>query len=220
MALPYHVLEVAKPYLKGEVLSLGYPDIQATALQIHKLFGFMPEKYDKTSIDWHGSKEPYPDTEEFFSRLGVKLTVVDYVQERGSEIVADLNYPHDFGKFDLVIDPGTLEHCFNIGQGFMSAAGAVKPGGAILHISPMSMLNHGFYNMNLTLFHDFYFQNDWNVVDMAVVPFVKPQIQATNRFSMFTEYLARVVAIRKTDAPLKYPTQAKYLEKNAVRLQR
>lgn len=217
MALPFHALQAIKPHLRGKVLSLGFPDIQATPEELESLFGFGPTKFDGENNLWHGNKEPLPDALELFSALGIELTVVDYTRDRDMEVIADLNYPHDFGKFDLVIDPGTLEHCFNIGQAFLNAANAVKAGGAILHLSPMTMLNHGFYNLSPTLFHDFYFQNGWDVKDLAIIPFVKPKIHATNRFSMFQEYLARVIAVRGTEDPLKYPTQTKYLKKEQIR---
>ena len=62
-----------------------------------------------------------------------------------------------------MIDAGTIEHCFNIAQAILNAAQAVAPGGHVFHAPPMTMLNHGFYNLNPTLFHDFYGQNGWTV---------------------------------------------------------
>ena len=211
MALPLHALNKLAPLLKGEVLSLGYPDLNVTAAELEKLFNYKPTRFTKAN-DWHGKKDPLPETEELFERLGVSLTVVDFVQERGTERIANLNEPHDLGKFDLVIDPGTLEHCFNIGQAFLNAANAVRAGGHIFHLSPMTMMNHGFYNLNLTLFSDFYSQNDWTIHDLKVIanPFA---VDVVNRFIPYTEHIVRCLAERETEETLKMPIQTKYLKK-------
>jgi hypothetical protein len=113
-----------------------------------------------------------------------------------------------------VIDPGTLEHCFNIGQAMMNAANAVKPGGRIFHISPMTMVNHGFYNLCPTMFHDFYQQNGWEMESFAVVAMADPVCTMTDRFTTAQEHLIRAVAKRKTGAALHFPIQSKYLQKH------
>ena len=212
MGLPLHALKALKPYLKGKVLSLGYPDLIVSSKDIEDLFGYKPTKFTQVH-EWHGRKEPLPETLELFQKLGCELTVVDFTSETGHERIADLNYPHDLGKHDLVIDPGTLEHCFNIGQAFLNAANAVKVGGVICHLSPLDMMNHGFYNLNPTLFHDFFLQNGWVITDLTVMPFQVPTIHPTNRFTLFAEHISRVIALRKTDTPLKFPVQTKYIEK-------
>src|SRR3990167_9695948 len=126
MALPFHALKKLEPYMRGaKILSLGYPDLMASKEEIESLFGYKPTKFTEAH-KWHKTKEPMPESLELFEAIGAKLTIVDFTQERGMEKVADLNHPHDLGKFDLVIDPGTLEHCFNIGQAFLNAANAVK----------------------------------------------------------------------------------------------
>src|SRR3990167_2296323 len=223
MALPLHALNKIEPILRGkDVLSLGYPDLMVRSEEIEKLFGYKPEKFSGLQ-EWHGVKDPMPETLEFFEAIGSRLTVVDFTAERGMEKIADLNYPHDLGKFDLVIDPGTLEHFFNIGQAFLNAANAVKVGGYIFHLSPLDMLNHGFYNINPTLFHDFYLQNGWEVRECRVLPSVSPKLRPTARFDMHTEHLLRVLVQRMNGAVLKFPVQTKYLAKmekktNEVRL--
>jgi hypothetical protein len=212
MALPIHALNVLKPYLAGDVLSLGYPDIDATSADMERVFGYKPTKFT-TANEWHGVKDKFPDSEELFQHLGVNLTVVDYTQDRGIEKIADLNEPHDLGKFDLVIDPGTLEHCFNIGQAVMNAANAVKVGGHIFHISPMTMMNHGFYNLCPTFFYDFYAQNGWVLDGLAVLPNSQMNVKVTDRFFTQTEFVLRCLARRKIDGVLKFPIQTKYLKR-------
>ena len=217
MALPFHALNKLHPYLyDAKILSLGYPDLMVSAEEIEKLFGYKPTRFTEAA-KWHGLKNPCPETLELFERLGSELTVVDFTQESGVEKIADLNYPHDFGKFDLVIDSGTLEHCFNIGQAMLNAVNSVKVGGAIFHLSPLDVLNHGFYNMNPTLFNDFYLQNEWDIKEVKIMPSSSPVIHTTNRFTMYTEHIIRVLVERPHDKPIKYPIQTKYLQKMAVR---
>ena len=217
MGIAIHALETLKPYLtKSKVLSLGYPDLLVKASDIERLFGYKPEKLNTRNQKWHGLSEPSPDTFELFEKLGSDLTIVDCTSETGHEKIADLNYPHDFGKFDLVIDPGTVEHCFNIGQAIMNAAGAVRDGGVICHLSPMDMLNHGFYNICPTLFNDFYGQNGWNLKSIAIMPSGVPNSHRTSRFTMHTEHFMVVIAERNMEEPFKFPTQTKYLKKMGV----
>lgn len=212
MALPYHALKLIAPYLKdASVLSLGYPDITVNAIQIEELFGYTPKKFTSGN-KW--IKEPIPDSEELFAKMGSELTIVDYVRERNCEMLADLNYPQDLGQFDFVIDPGTLEHCFNIGQAMMNAGNAVKPGGRIFHISPMSMINHGFYNLCPTLFYDFYEQNGWSIESFCIVALADPVCKTTARFTTTLEHLVRTMVRRDGNAPLRMPVQSKYLEKH------
>lgn len=212
MALPLHALKVIGPYLKGaEVLSLGYPDLIATQDSLEKAFGVKVEKLTDAN-EWHGIKDKLPETLEFFGLMGAKLSIVDFTAEKGMERIANLNEPHDLGKYDLVIDPGTLEHCFNVGQALFNAANAVKVGGRLFHLSPVNMVNHGFFNINPTMYHDFYSQNGWEA-QMAVVPVRDLPVHPTNRFTLHMEYLLRCLATKKTDKPLKFPIQTKYLEK-------
>ncbi len=45
--------------------------------------------------------------------------MVDLVASRGGERILDLNGPLEadlVGGFDVVLDAGTMEHCFNVGQ--------------------------------------------------------------------------------------------------------
>lgn len=214
MALPLHALNKLKPLLKGEVLSLGYPDLDVTAAEVETLFGYKPTEFTKANV-WHGRKDPLPETFELFDHLGAKLTVVDFTDERGMEKIADLNDPHDLGKFDLVIDSGTIEHCFNIGQAWKNAANAVNIGGHIFHLSPMNMPNHGFYSLSPTAFYDFYSQNGW-VVELKII--ARPSnVSTTDRFCVLSEHLVRCLAKKTHEEPLKFPIQTKYLNKMRAR---
>lgn len=212
MALNSVSLRLIAPHIQGKVLSLGYPDICVPAEKIQEWFGFKPTKFTDNGA-WHRVKYPLPDTLEFFEAFGCELTCVDIHRSRGCEVIADLNYEDVIrGKYDLVIDAGTTEHCFNVGQALMNAAGSVKAGGYVFHGSPMTMVNHGFYNFNPTLFYDFYRQNGWDIHHMSVHRGETPVMShPVDRFGAPSECGLYFLAYRKTDSVLKFPTQTKYL---------
>ena len=88
----------------------------------------------------------YPDGLTQDDLAGSDVTVVDVIAHRGTETLADLNAPHEFGTFDLVLDPGTCEHCANPGQAWRTAIEAVALYGHLVQTAPLTMLNHGFWN--------------------------------------------------------------------------
>ena len=71
---------------------------------------------------------------------------------------------HDLGRellveqrYDTVIDGGTSEHIFNIGQSLINAGRLSKIGGNILHFLPAnSFCGHGMYQVSPELFYSLY----------------------------------------------------------------
>lgn len=210
MGLTVAGLTVISKYPSKRVLSLGYPDIIATGEVIKNLFHVEPQTYVPNG-GWHGVDHELPESVEFFRMIGSELSCIDVHASRGVETVVDLNYPHDLGKFDMVIDPGTVEHCFNIGQAIINAASAVAEGGVIFHTPPMTMINHGFYNLNPTLFFDFYMQNGWEVeMAMGVQDGALFDVPSHQRVIIPAESSLYFVARRLNMNPLSFPVQYKY----------
>ena len=210
MGLPISALNIVAPLIEGsKVLCLGYPDIIATPEHIEEIFGVTPIKFTERGKE-HGIEFPLPEAYSLFEKVGAELTCIDVVQNFGREKIVDLNYPHDLGKYDLVIDPGTCEHCFNVAQAFMNAAHAVRNEGRIFHINPMNCMNHGFYNICPTLMNDFYEQNGWNIDLIKAVPMRPMAFSPTNRFIDSTEYNLYTLAQRLGEVPMSYPVQYKY----------
>lgn len=217
MALHFRAVSMIAPLLKGaRVLSLGYPDLLVPAQAVKEMFGFEPQKFTNAARR-HGTRYPLPETQHVMERVCAEFVCVDVARFAGVERIADLNFPQDLGTFDLVIDPGTLEHCFNIGQAMMTAAGSVRVGGRILHLSPMTMINHGFYNLCPTFFADFYAQNGFAIEVMQAHrrregrdEFGDVGTNATGRMRMDAECGLCVLARRLTDDALHYPVQTKY----------
>jgi len=202
---------IAKLMPCEQVLSLSYPDLVMTAEDCERITGVNPTKFTDAN-HWHHKEYPLPETEHIFNGMGAKLSCVDIVASRNVEQVVDLNYPQELGQFDLVLDCGTTEHCFNIGQALINAANAVKVGGYIIHTPPLSMTNHGFYCLQPTLFYDFYTQNNWQIEFITGELHNKwLEIPITSRVKVPPETSLLVLAKRLNSNPLRYPMQSKYL---------
>lgn len=210
-------------------IAFGYPDILANEDQIFELFGnevcralqFRPDS--ESILKWHRATaltDRVVESRHFFSLIGYDLTVADIAKIRGDEMLIDLNEPLDARMteqpYDLVVDGGTAEHCFNIGQAFKNMAELVKVGGCILHINPTSMFNHGFYNLNPTLYHDFYAENGFTLfflkaaTNMVFAPELI-DLPAAARFDGVPVNASLVCgAQRIAQQPVRWPMQAKY----------
>ncbi len=155
---------------------------------------------------------------------------IDFVEDEGASIVHDLNQPlppgyeHEDNKYDLVFECGTMEHIFDIAQVFKNMIQLCKVGGTICHISPLTWLNHGFYNFSLTLFNDVYRNNgfdsfkfgwcnwpqNYGVIgstDVIPIEFTPSQIlKPSNTDFLMIAFTAKKIA----DVPFKNPIQAAY----------
>ncbi len=219
------LVELLKP---GQAIAaLGYPDILYPAHKLREMLGdkvlrlkYRPESRE-ICLRHHLNQQDIPDAESFFEQFGCSLDVFDIVQERGTEIVLDLNLPvpeNACGQFDYVLDVGTLEHCFNAPQALMNMAAMCKVGGYVMHENPFNWGNHGFWGVNPTLFHDFYSDNGFEVHGFALVDHVGGLVYecpATKRFK-FTNKEANVLTFVKKleEVEFKMPVQSKYRRKN------
>lgn len=102
-------------------------------------YGAFCHQSEPTSIDFHGTPK------------ALKL---------------DLNGPIDLGRrFGVVLNLGTAEHVFNIAQVFKTVHELTLPGGLMMHGLPLGgWLDHGFYNVNPTLYWDLAAANDYRVL--------------------------------------------------------
>jgi hypothetical protein len=211
-----------------KMLSLGYPDLLVENAVVEELFGSaianqLSYRDDSAEIlAWHGFSDKISqviDSAHFFSLVGVTCEYIDIVKSRSVERVVDLNdpLPEDLvEQFDFLLDPGTIEHCCNIGQALKNIAMALKQDGYVCHCAPLSMFNHGFYNINPTLFADFYGQNDFKVEFMAATDGDRfapdlVEVPEIERFTAPVNASILVVAWRQKVSPLTWPTQSKYL---------
>jgi len=200
------------------VAAMGYPDIIAPLEMLAKIHDLEGLKYREDSLAIcarHGlQNRQIPDAESFFKLCGCELDVYDIVQERGCEILCDLNEPLKVMKaYDLVLDVGTIEHCFNIAQAAFNMAGLVKLGGVIIHENPFNWGNHGLYNLNPTWYADFYGANGFKLLEckLATREGRSAIIPHTRRFRFLEEEVNVFAMARRMDiVPMTYPTQTKY----------
>lgn len=227
MALSVSQTRALVPLLKPgiKIASMGYPDMIAPEGMIINLVGAHQALYEyrqdsEAICNRHGlAVRQIPDAKSVFESAGCKLHVFDIVKERGEEILCDLNLPfsyyrHNLETYDIVLDVGTVEHCFNIAQAIMNMASLLKEGGHIIHENPFNWGNHGFYNLNPTFFADFYAANGFDVLRLDLTtrdghcvtpPPTSRFIAPDGEFNIFCH--ARRTKLVKQ---LTYPTQTKY----------
>lgn len=98
-----------------------------------------------------------------------KSVAIDW---NGSEnaLRLDLNGGGDLGeRFDVVINHGTAEHIFNIGQVFKTTHEHCEVDGWMIHDSPFTgWIDHGFYCLQPTLFYDLAHANCYEIAKVAI----------------------------------------------------
>jgi hypothetical protein len=221
MALTRALFNVLKERLKpGKLASMGYPDIICPDSDLESVLGSkiysIKRREDSERIcRRHNIKDrKIVDSRSFFEALDIQFHVFDIAEDRGEEILCDLNFPLEYTEaYDFVIDVGTLEHCFNIGQALINMAGLVKVDGFIFHENPFNWGNHGFYGLNPTLFHDFYHQNGFEVSSCQMVGRngQTEEAELTRRFILTgAESNIVTVAKRLEVREFSFPVQSKY----------
>jgi hypothetical protein len=209
-------------------LFLAYPDLLVPRDALAKIVGEetiagLVERSDAASIwEYHGLRgvtEPIFDTLEVFARMGVDAVVTDVARLRGVERIVDLNaaLPEDLRqRFDLVVDTGTCEHCFNVAQAFVNSCEALAIDGMLVHAAPLNRINHGFWSFNPTLYPDFFEDNGFELqlltgvtgnITQGFTPFA---VDAFARFDPPAGSALYVIAQRREIRPLKWPVQRKY----------
>jgi hypothetical protein len=211
---------------KIKTLCLAYPDLVVNGAFLQALLGHADFKLSDRAEDirsWHGLGAdfgPVYDTESVLESFGLEIDIIDVAKIRGPERVVDLNQPLPsdlIGAYELIIDTGTLEHCFNVGQAFRNMCDIVAVGGAAFIMAPLSNVNHGFWNFCPTAFYDGFEQNGFKMSylqartkDATGVRFKDFMPNPTLRVGVPPEAVIMCVAQKITDQPFKWPVQAKY----------
>lgn len=164
------------------------------------------------------------ETYSFFNALGHQLDCIDHKEVRGGEIVHDLNerLPEALReKYDLLIDTGTIEHCFNVAEAMRSTAELVRQGGYVIQGIGLNYYNHGFYNFSPTFVRDFFGQNGFDLMWAEGLiqrnqgrEVTKFEFDWVRRFTLReSESNAAIYYIvrRRILQPIGWPIQSKYL---------
>lgn len=215
------------------IVSLGFPDMLTSVEDIRQLFGdavtdkLAFRKDSKDILGWHGCQwlDQVVDTQSFFTALGHHLDAIDRREVRGGEIVHDLNEPLPealHGRYDILFDPGTIEHCFNVAEAMHSIANLVRVGGYVIQGVGLNYYNHGFYNFSPTFVWDFFGQNGFELmwaeglnqrnhgreISKFEFDWVGNFVLPASATSASIYYIAR----RRSLQPISWPTQSKYLD--------
>lgn len=221
-------LSSARP---AKMVSLGFPDILVPESVLRKFLSdeaveqLVYRADSKEIAAWHGLSgqiDKIPDAKDMFRHMGVELSIIDFQEVRGDEIIVDLNVPiaeNLSGAYDIVFDGGTMEHCFNVSQAVDNILGMAKVGGHIIHGNPLTLINHGFYNFSPTFYYDFYTQNGHRLVSPLVATCNRGldteviKLDPTQRHKNIPIESGVAVVIEKcNDEPTKFPVQSKYLK--------
>ena len=152
MGISFHLLkflELAREEAPlGDVLTFGRQNLNVTQAVVEREFGKQAKLSDYRFAD-----------ELLVECLGAaSVSSVDNSAYEGATYIADMNGPIELGRtFDLVIDAGTLEHVYDVANGFRNAIAHCKVGGRIIHASPSnSDCGHGFYQFSPELMFSLY----------------------------------------------------------------
>ena len=173
--------EHAKYQFSGPALSLGVPEIYATYGELEKWFPELAGRPcslkptdARVTMNATGKKLGWVTSGTFFQSLGIsEVTTVDIPGcEHMPDLFHDLNQPlppHFSDRFNLVLDPGTMEHVFDIKMGLTNIVQALRIGGIIIHQVPIYSYNGGYYSINPNVLNDFYRENGFSELKAFII---------------------------------------------------
>jgi hypothetical protein len=167
--------------LGGPAIALGVPEICATRSEFE---GWIERHVGKAKDVGHdasmqaqsgeGKTRNWVSPKYFFEVLG--LTPVTSVDIEGCEynpdLIHDLNRPlpeAHVGRYRVVIDPGTIEHVFDMKTCLTNVVRALQIGGTVIHQVPVYMYNGGYYSLNPNVLNDFYAQNGFDSLKTYII---------------------------------------------------
>jgi hypothetical protein len=112
-----------------------------------------------------------------FTALGIyTVDAIDINQHADVTHVFDMNDRNILesvrSTYDLVLDAGMMEHVFDVRNTFANITDLTNVGGFIAHIMPSNnTLDHGFYQFSPTLFQDYYYYNNYDVLDVTIMEY-------------------------------------------------
>ena len=114
---------------------------------------------------------------DFFSSIGFSnVEALDLSSASGADHIFDLNEdelpPRFLGRFDAVLNGGTLEHVFHVPNALTSITRMLGPQGHVIHLLPCNgWVDHGFYQISPTLMFDYYLAAGFSILESALCSF-------------------------------------------------
>jgi hypothetical protein len=175
------VRESAAYHFSGPALSLGVSEVYATPRELEQWFPELagracPLKPEDVTLTMNetGRRLGWATADTFFKSLGVSdVTTMDIPGcEHAPDLIHDLNQPLPqelTNRFNLVLDPGTMEHVFDTKTGLTNIVRALKVGGTIVQEIPIYSYNGGYYSFNPNVLNDFYSQNGFAEIKTFII---------------------------------------------------
>jgi hypothetical protein len=222
--------KVRKQTKRPRVVTFSCQDVIASRETLAEIFGedlvsrlrWRPDASD--IVRWHKSEHvsvEVADWSSLLSELGCSSTVCDLQEFRGGEVRLDLNLsPPAWLRqaFDVAID-NVATHCANASQALLSIADAVVSGGYVVHVTPLLMVNHGYWLLSPCLLREFYEHNGFEVrrhtayVHDRKGEYQELPLDVSRRMRGIPDDAMQIfVARRKTLQPLSWPLQKKFVQ--------
>ncbi len=159
----FELIYSIKDELKGKsILSLGNPYL-ADNIKFNEYFECKQSELINIDINLRSKFI-------FHKYFKVKVfKILDISSEENADFIHNLNYPikdnNLINNFDLIIDPGTLEHVMNDQQSLLNIFSCLKKDGIYCFSLPANChLEHGFRQYSPTFFYDICFSNKGNLL--------------------------------------------------------
>jgi SAM-dependent methyltransferase len=169
-ALALLLEEALQRPFSGTVATLGKQTILVGSRELEKLFA----QYGVAMAREPGSKREIDDQDVMLALGFSEARSLDYSDYEGATDVVDLNTADlpaiHKGRYDVVLDSGTIEHVFHVPNVLKNIFDMLKPGGRVIFLAPSSNhMDHGFYMFSPTFFYDYYAANGFVVEKACVV---------------------------------------------------
>lgn len=220
----------------GRTITLGRQKLYLHRQEVHAL----QRRYRAENGRWPESLADYSwgDFADAFllEYLGVSdLDVLDASPYEGATTIHDMNepVPSDWkGKYDSVIDCGSIEHIFNVPTVLRNLASMVVLGGSLFITTPANnLMGHGFYQFSPELMYRVFCQrNGFAIKRMTLRESAFPQIELTRVRRQYavadpadihkrvglvskrpTMMFVETVKIAEVDMLAQYPQQSDYV---------
>lgn len=137
----------------------------------------------------------------YYNMLGLSdYSSIDY-GDGAATIKHDLNFEYVPDRsYDVCAELGTIEHVFNIGEGFRTVHNLVRPGGVMLHmLATFGGYFHGFYNTHSCTFKSLIQANNYEVIDLLYL-----HDSDRERMRVVNKLYAKYEDIRNSEARLQH----------------
>jgi hypothetical protein len=174
-----------------QVLTLGHQSLHLFPAEV----AFFRDAYQQEFKGSVASIDDYDwdDYADGFLRdfLGAaSVTVLDASSYEGADTIHDMNVPVPtawHGRYDAIVDGGSLEHIFDIPTAFTNLANMLKVGGTIFVNTPANnMMGHGFYQFSPELmFRIFSEDNGFELQDVLLYEAGYPSVELTKKDTVY-----------------------------------